>query len=471
MGLLLLARGLQHRLDAAYILTVGFLSTGVVVSLLKGLDYERAIVLAIVLAALLPCRRHFYRKTSLMSQRFTLSWTVTILMVLLGSVWLGMFSYKHVQYANELWWHFSFSGDAPRFLRATVGAVSMALIFGFIRLLHPASPKPQSLSRTEWDRVHAVVTQSPKTAANLALLGDKAFLFSETGNAFIMYGIEGRSWIAMVDPIGPKEEGAELLWRFRELCDQYDGWSVFYEVGTEYLSFYLDLGLTLLKLGEEARVSLSTFSLEGSARKSFRHLSHRLEREGCVFEVILPTKVRSRLSELQQISDAWLAEKHTGEKGFSLGRFDAEYLQQFPAGIVRRGEKVVAFANLWLGAGKEELSPDLMRYLPDAPPNVMEYLFIQLMLWGKQEGYRWFNLGMAPLSGLENDPLSPLWSRIGTFIFRQGEHFYNFQGLREYKEKFGPVWEPKYLASPGRFSLPHILIDIASHISGGFKER
>jgi len=110
-----------------------------------------------------------------------------------------------------------------------------------------------------------------------------------------------------------------------------------------------------------------------------------------------------------------------------------------------------------------------MRYLPEAPEGVMDYIFIQLMLWGKREGYRWFNLGMAPLSGLETKPLSPLWSRVGAVVFRHGEHFYNFQGLRHYKEKFEPRWEPKYLASPGGLSLPRILTNIASLISGNIK--
>jgi len=137
--------------------------------------------------------------------------------------------------------------------------------------------------------------------------------------------------------------------------------------------------------------------------------------------------------------------------------------------IVRKADKIVAFANLWIGAEKEELSPDLMRHLPEAPHDIMEYLFVQLMLWGKQEGYCWFNLGMAPFSGLETRALAPLWHRLGAFVFRHGEHFYNFQGLRQYKEKFAPEWEPKYLASPGGLALPRILMNLASLISGGWK--
>ena len=128
---------------------------------------------------------------------------------------------------------------------------------------------------------------------------------------------------------------------------------------------------------------------------------------------------------------------------------------------------MIAFATLWLGAGKAELSIDLMRHLPEAPHGVMDGLFIELMLWGRREGYGWFNLGMAPLSGLEDRPLAPAWNRLGAYLFRHGEHFYNFQGLRKYKEKFDPAWEPRYLAAPGGPALPRILLDVVALISGG----
>ena len=91
------------------------------------------------------------------------------------------------------------------------------------------------------------------------------------------------------------------------------------------------------------------------------------------------------------------------------------------------------------------------------------------MLWGQQEGYTWFNIGMAPLSGLQDHTLAPLWNRLGSFIYRHGENFYNFQGLRQYKEKFEPSWEPKYIAAPGGLRLPQILTNLASLISGGLK--
>jgi phosphatidylglycerol lysyltransferase len=135
--------------------------------------------------------------------------------------------------------------------------------------------------------------------------------------------------------------------------------------------------------------------------------------------------------------------------------------------VVKRGEQIVAFANVLAGENKEELSVDLMRYVDDAPPGVMESLFTELMLWGHSQGYHWFDLGMAPLAGFERHRLAPLWNKLGALLFRHGENFYNFQGLRAFKEKFDPVWDPCYLASPGGLAIPFALGHVAALVNAG----
>jgi len=467
MGLLLLARGLQRRLDAAYVLTVILLLLGIAGSLLKGIDYEEALLLGGILIAILPSRHHFYRRASLLSIDFTAGWIGAVLIVILGMIWLGLFSYKHVEYSNQLWWKFAFFGQAPRFLRASIGAIGLAVLVAGLRLFRPSSPKTTAMEPVGLSEIAPIVKQSVETSANLAMLGDKQFLLNEKKNAFIMYAVEGRSWITMGDPVGPEEEKSALAWQFYEQVDRYGGWAVFYEVSTENLQIYLDLGLTLVKLGEEARVSLNDFSLDGSSRKGQRHTLKKLSAQGCTFEMLSPEGGRAVLAELQNISDAWMSSKQTREKRFSLGSFDPQYLQFFPVAVIRVNGVISAFANVWTGAAKEEVSIDLMRYLPDAPHGIMDYLMIRLMEWAKAEGYSWFNLGMAPLSGFENHELAPLWNRLGAMVARYGENFYNFKGLRQYKNKFDPVWAPKYLAYPGGLALPRIFINLATLVSGG----
>ena len=465
--LVLLARALQRRIDLAFWIATVLLGVGAVFSLTKGLDYEEAAILLLMLGVFVPSRSHFHRRATLFAPRFDWGWFAACLVVLMAFLWLGAFSHKHVEYTHELWWQFSLHGDAPRFLRASVGVLIAASGFGLAFLLGPAPYEPSPLSEADNDVLREIVAGSRSTTANLALLGDKAVLFNDARTAFIMYGIEGRSWIAMGDPVGPENEWEELVWSYRERCHRYGGWPVFYQVSADSIPLYLDAGLDLLKLGEEGRVALAVFSIEGSHWKDERYSLRKIEKEGYVFEVIPQASVSEMLPALRAVSDEWLQSKNAREKRFSLGSFDEVYLRYFPHAVVRREGEIVAFANVWHGAEKEELSIDLMRYGARAPHGVMDYLLLHLMLWAKAEGYQWFSLGMAPLAGLENRALAPLWHRVGAFVFRHGEHFYNFQGLRQYKDKFDPVWKPRYLASPGGLALPQILTNIASLVGGG----
>jgi phosphatidylglycerol lysyltransferase len=469
IALLLLARGLQRRLDAAYLLTATLLIMGAAASLLKGLDYEETTVLLILLTFLIRSRSLFTRKASITTERFTWPWIISILLVLLSSIWLTLFSYKHVPYSQSLWWQFTVRGNAPRSLRAIFAVIALAFIVGIRQMLRPATVKTPLPTHADLQIAKSIISQSSYSPANLALIGDKSILFSKTKNSFLMYGVEKRSWVALGDPVGLPREKAELAWRFRELSHSHNGWTVFYEVGSQYLPLYLELGLTLTKIGEEAILPLDSFSLDGASRKTFRHLLNKYQRDGITFEIIPVEQVPALLPDLKIISDAWLKEKNTREKSFSLGYFHPPYLEYFPAGVVRQNGKMLAFVNIWLSAEKEELSLDLMRFLPEAPNGVMDYLFLSLILWGKKEGYRRFNLGMAPLSGLANRDLAPMTTRLGALVFGYGGHFYNFKGLRQYKEKFDPVWEPRYIASPGGLALPQVLANIASLVSRGLR--
>jgi phosphatidylglycerol lysyltransferase len=335
-------------------------------------------------------------------------------------------------------------------------------------VLRPAPLRFSAPKAADLECVASLIEKGEDTTANLALLGDKNLLFNKDRSACIMFQSSGNSWVAMGDPIGPAELGEELAWEFLEDCDGMAVSPVFYQVTPERLPLYVDLGLTLSKLGEEARVPLETFSLEGAARADLRQAQRRAGRDGATFEMIGRGGVPAILAELRAVSDAWLAAKNAAEKRFSLGFFAEHYISHFDVGVVRHHGAVVAFANLWRG-GSTELSVDLMRYNEAAPKGVIDYMLIECMLWGKAQGFRWFNLGMAPLSGLEEHALAPTWHKLGRIVQRYGETFYNFEGLRKFKEKFDPVWRPRYLAAPDGLAMAGALLDVTALISGGVR--
>jgi phosphatidylglycerol lysyltransferase len=464
--LLILARGLLRRLDGAWHVTMWMLGVGIVASLFKGLDYEEALLLAAVMLPLWSTREQFYRKASLLAEPLAPAWAASAAIAIGASVWVGMLAYRHVPYADELWWQFALDAHAPRMLRASLLAVLLLGAFAVLRLLAPVRAPASAPSRADLERALPIIRSSTESSANLALVGDKSLLFSRSGTAFLMFAVSRRSWVAMGDPVGPPAEHEELVWRFRELADQADAWSVFYQVSADELPTYVDAGLALSKLGEEARVPLPGFSLDGSARADLRQAHRRAGREGLGFRIAPASEVTTLMPELRLVSDDWLSARSTAEKGFSLGRFSEAYLQYFRMALVEHRGAIVAFANLWESDTREELSLDLMRHTSAAPGGVMDFLFTEMMLWGQAQGYRWFNLGMAPLAGLEEHRLAPTWHKLGRFVYRHGEEFYNFEGLRHYKEKFLPEWRPRYLAAPGRLALPRVLLDVTALISG-----
>jgi phosphatidylglycerol lysyltransferase len=466
VGLLVIAHGLYRRLDAAWWLTVWLLCAGILLSLLKGFDYEEATILAVVVIVLFSARSRFRRRASLIEQHYSGAWIIALCLVLVTVAWLVIFANRHVPYDNQLWWEFAFHKSAPRSLRASLLAAVIAATYGLWRLLRPATPARLPPSEADLERVAALIADVDDTTANLALLGDKNLLFNPERTAFIMYQASGHSWVAMGDPVGPPEACEALAWQFLENCDVMAVSPVFYQVKPQNLPLYIDLGLNLGKLGEEARVPLDAFSLDGAARADLRQAHRRAIRDGAEFEVIPRAAVAAVLDELRAVSDAWLAEKNTAEKRFSLGFFADRYLMRFDCAVVRRGGAVVAFANLWRGSSNE-LSVDLMRYGGDAPKGVIDYLLIECMLWGKTQGFHWFNLGMAPLAGLEEHALAPTWHKLGRMVQRYGEMFYPFEGLRKYKEKFLPEWRPRYFAAPDGLAIAGALLDVTALISGG----
>lgn len=466
LWLLILARGIFLRLDSAWFLTISVLVAGIVFSFLKGLDYEEALILFVILVALLFNRTVFYRKGSLLSQAFTPGWILAVLVIISSSIWLGIFANKHIEYSDILWWQFTYHGDASRFMRASFAVVVLSFSWFAYLLIRPSKPALDK-DRADINLIKSIVKASNKCIPYLALTGDKKFMLSDYKDAFIMYDAQGRSWITMGDPVGPLNRWPDLLLRFRQLADIYAGWPVFYQIDSDTLSVYLDQGLSVFKIGEEANINLADFNLDGSRNSELRRINRKLERQGLKFSIISADGISSIIQELQVISDQWMHSKSTSEKGFSVGFFNPDYLGQCNIAVITQKEHFIAFANLWETADKSRISVDLMRYLPDVPNGVMDYLFIQLMLWAKDSGYQCFSLGMAPLAGLQNHPLAPTWMRVGSFIFQHGEHFYNFEGLRNYKAKFNPEWKPKYVACPGGTGLPRVLLDTATLIAGG----
>jgi phosphatidylglycerol lysyltransferase len=466
VALILLARGIQRRLDAAYHLTLWVLAGGVVFAMTSAFDIGQALLLALTFAALLPSRRYFDRRSSLFDERFTFGWFAAIGGVVTATAALAYLAYGREIVGTQVFWEYGANAQAPRAARALTLAIVALLAISLARLLRPSRVRA-GLHPVDRCIVERIVHASPAANAHLALLGDKELLVNESGTALLMFGVSGLSRVVMGDPIGPVRDGAALIDTFIAQCRREGSWPVFYRASPQLLYRYLDYGLAAVKLGEVARVPLGDFSLDGSHRRNLRRVWRKVVDAGCSFELVPVEEVPPLLATLRHVSSEWLAGKRAREKSFSLGRFTESFVSGGPVAIVRQHGEVVAFGTLWPSGQRAEVEIDLMRYLDDAPPGVMRYLIVEAMLWAKSQGYAQFNLGMAPLSGIASGLDSPIWNQIVSAVRIGGERYYNFQGIREFKAWFYPEWEPSYLVSPGGTKRPLIVANIATLISGG----
>ena len=471
LALIFVAHGLVHRLDGAWWLALALAGGGLLLSLARGGGMVEIGLLVLLGLALLVSRQRFDRRARLLAPSLTPGWWLAVAAVVAAAAWLLFFAHRDVDYSRQLWWQFELDASTPRGMRATLGSVLALFAAGLWALLRPARSAIHPPTPEEMARAVAIVEAQDRADANLVRMGDKGLLFSEIGDAFIMYGRRGRSWVALFDPVGPKQRGLDLVWRFVEMADAQRGRAAFYQVRPENLPLYIDAGLQPLKLGEAARVRLAAFDLKGRARQSLRSALNRAEREGLRFEVVEAAGVPPLLPELAEVSRLWLDQHKAREKAFSLGAFDPAYVAAQGVALVRGPEgRLIAFATLLETPGpRHEMSIDLMRHRPDVPPGTMDFLFLRLILRAREQGYAWFDLGMAPLSGLAAHRLAPVWYRLGGLVFRRGERFYNFRGLRAFKEKFEPEWEPRYLCTPGGLDPWVVLADVAALQSGGLR--
>lgn len=460
VGLLILGRELYLRVREAYRPSRWLLGIGILACLIKGLDYEESLVLTLILGGLWLGRDAFDHHGSLLEQPFSAGWAAAVALSLIGTLWLGLFSFKQVEYSEALWSLVSYEGDAARFMRAMLVSVVAVIGFSLAHLSRRVAPRPELPDATELGRALAVVQGTESTRGHLALSGDKRLLFNKIGDAFLMYQVRGRSWIALGDPVGPADRAADLVWHFNELCEGQGARATFYDVAEEALPRYRDLGLAPLEIGEEAWVSLATAAPDTGSPPG-----DRAPLRGLSFEVADPARVKVLLPQLREVSEAWLGQRWAREKGFVQGHFDPGYLAGQPCALIRRSGQVLGFANLLTTPGRGELAVDLIRYRPDAPQPLLDYLFAELCAWGRTEGYRTLNLGLTPLPDLNNHPLAPMWRQIGTLLFRYGEHFHTLAEVRAFKARFQPQWRPKYVAAARGMGLPNVLLDVATLIS------
>jgi phosphatidylglycerol lysyltransferase len=470
-ALLLLAGALWRRKRVAWLATVCVLAASVVAHLVKGLDFEEAGLALLLCGLLWIMRAQFHARSDLPSVRQAF---VTLIVALLFTISYGTLGFflldRHfgtsfglsdaVRQTVVMFTEYYDPGLEPvtRFGRYFAGSIyTVGMVTTSYALLLLIRPVLSSRRASEADRARAETIAAGNGRTSLVaftLLDDKLYFFSP-GDSYVAYVVKGRAAVVLGDPVGPKGDARETIERFVHLCSVNDWFPVFYQVLPDYLVHYRRVGLRSLQIGLEAILNLHTWALEGGQRKSIRTAVNRMQREGYCADVRLPPHAPELIAELRAVSDDWLANRGGSEMRFSVGWFDAAYLNRSRLLVLRDPTGIVsAFANVVENSQSSQVAVDLMRHRTAADKGQMDFVFATLLGWAKQAGFSRFSFGLSGLAGLGTSPRDPAMERALGFVFNHINNFYNFKGLHAYKAKFGPSWEPRYLIYPSLASLP-----------------
>ncbi len=467
--LLGLGRGIDGRLRVAYNLAQPLLIFAALLAVTKGLHFGEALFLLAIAALLRLRKREFTQRAMSLTSLTTFTWLAGLIVVVCAFFVVGV----GMMLGDDSFdlWYFGFGEHSSRVVRGLFAAalgVCGYLVWQSFAVRRPSLKLPD---HAELERAREVYREhGGGEFAHLSFMRDKHLFWSGDHRTVVAYGAVRDRLVALGSPCGPEGAIKRAILDFRQFADAQDRAPVFYEVLEPDLSLYHDLGFDLFKLGELATIRLDEFTLAGKRWEDLRQAVNRSVKEQLTFEIVEPPFDTVIMSEIERVSEAWLADKGAHEKSFSLGRFDADYFAWSPLALVRRSGELIAFANVLPPYGPNgTASVDLMRHADDAPRGTMDFLFARVMQWAKDQGHATFSLGMAPLSNVGDNPYARINERLAALAFQYGGRFYNYQGLRRYKEKFQPEWTGSYLAYPRGLWVPGLLIDIAALVAGGYR--
>jgi phosphatidylglycerol lysyltransferase len=271
--------------------------------------------------------------------------------------------------------------------------------------------------------------------------------------AFISYRISGNYAVVLENPVAGNEEDLKTcISRFDTYCYENSLKSIYYRVPEESLPLYREKGKKTMFIGQEAVVNLDTFSLEGGSRKSLRNAINKIRERGFRCTVHTAPIKDGVLQKLKSVSDEWLTYTERHEIVFSQGLFEWQELkQQTIITVENPEEKVIAFLNIIPDYSPSGSTYDLLRKTADAPNGIMDFILIEMFNHLKSKGYKFVNLGFAPMSGL-NDAHT-FKEKSMKFAYEKIRSFSQYKGLREFKDKFDPVWYYKYLVYDNDYDL------------------
>ncbi len=483
IALLQVSRNLTRRKELAWYVAVIALSMSLLLHITRALDLHHSLIAALLLAYLIYNRRRFYARSD------PLSLKLGFLMVPIMAATVIVYGYTGLNHLrNQFNWYPGatpiketlrsgilivppnldpITSHAAHYLGSLQIAGWLARFYLLALFLRPVILRNRMEAPQE--RVAGIFSSNSRHALSAsAVQSDKHHLLVAGGNGLVAYDTRGPVALSCGDPIAPDEVFADSVKEYLGFCRKH-GWTpCLYGAAEVRVPVYQELGLRTLKVAEEAILDLKEFSLSGNKRANLRAMVNKAAKSGMTVRGYDRRQQPDSLidEQLEEVSQEWLAEKHLGEMGFTIGRFSLEALCGIPVYIAVTGERVDAFCSWMPYRGGQAAVLDLMRKRSDSVAGTMDFLLAHSLLQLQKAGFVEASLANAPLANVSG-PRGPL-ERGVSMLFENMNSFYGYKNLFQFKKKFAPQWEGRYLVYPRGAELPEIAYALASvHSSRG----
>lgn len=279
---------------------------------------------------------------------------------------------------------------------------------------------------------------------------DKQYFFDDSGESAMAFRTHRGVALCLGDPIGDPKRFPALISSFKKLCFSNDWVPALIHVSGTYRPLYEKNGFVLQKLGEEAVLHLDHFHQELVGNKYFRQIRNKFEKQDFSSELLVPPHHQAVLDRLHSVSNEWLSHGGRAERGFAMGYYTNEYIQQCSVMVVRDAAGTIqAFANLVpADFDQKEATYDMLRRSTKSLGNINDFLLMELIEILARQGYERLNLGLSPLVGLDDIEKSQrnIIDNLLHFAYANGDRFYSFSGLQRFKGKYEPEWQDRYVA-------------------------
>lgn len=455
--LILLSQGIKKSVKKSFYIAETVLLISVFSTLLKGLDIEESIITLILGIVMYIMKDGFTEKAIKFSTKYFANTIIKLSSVTVFFIFISNSVRKVNFFSSHRKYSLQYLIENKKFILLYVLFV---LILSYLaQYTRTKKITFSKLTDEDFSKIDKFLDEyGGNEFSHLVYLNDKNVYFDKTNTVMIMYRPVQNSVIVLGDPIGKKENFVEAINDFIIYCNEYHMNVCFYEINGENLELYCDQGFRFVKVGQDATLNLNEFSLVGKKNRTWRHVINNFDKGNYEFKVEEATD--NLLSQMKVVSDKWLGNKN--EMGFSLGFFDEDYLKRTKIACIYKDNELLAFANLQPFYDNKTLSIDLMRYNRSNEDGLMDFIFIKLILWGQDNNFEKFYLGMAPLSKVGDKIYSKKKEKILNIVYNTQNKIYNFKGLRNYKDKFKPDWSNKYIAYTSDFNLPYILINVVN---------